>query len=187
MKLNKIFVAILSFTLLVNACKTDSTNNAETSETPSVKADSLLKIVDAEEKKLYEKRVNKPNLDLGLNVVKAYTDFINAFPEDKRVPEFLFKAGEVCSAINASDGAIEYFERLYTEFPKNDKAIFAMFLHAFVLENQTKDLTKAKAKYEEVIKTYPGTQQALDAKASIEHLGKSPEDLIKEFEARNGK
>ncbi|MES2837666.1 MAG: tetratricopeptide repeat protein [Bacteroidota bacterium] len=194
MKLTNILFVALGLTLALNACKSDADKNEANSQSDSVKvningvnSDSLLNEINAVEKKLFAEKKDKIESTIGLQAIKVYTDFINQFPEDKRVPEYLFKAGEISSALNLSDAAIGYFQNLYTKFPENEKAVFAMFIHAFILENQLMDLEKAKAKYQEVIDKFPGTQQATDAKASIEHLGKSPEDLIKEFEAKNKK
>lgn len=194
MKLTNILIVALGLALALNACKSDTDKNEANLQSDSVKvningvhSDSLLSEINAVEKKLFAKKTDKIESTIGLQAIKVYTDFINQFPEDKRVPEYLFKAGEISSALNLSDAAIGYFQNLYTKFPKDEKAVFAMFIHAFILENQLMDLEKAKAKYQEVIDKFPGTQQATDAKASIEHLGKSPEDLIKEFEAKNKK
>lgn len=193
MKTNKIFLITATVALFLNACKSDSDKSEATTQDSvkvninGVSSDSLLNEINAAEKKLFAKKLDNPDRALGLEAVKVYTEFINQFPEDKRVPEYLFKAGEISSALNLSEAAIGYFQNVYTKFPKNEKAVYAMFIHAFILENQLMDLEKAKAKYQEVIDKFPGTQQAIDAKASIEHLGKSPEELIKEFEAKNGK
>lgn len=194
MKLTNILFVSLGLTFALNACKSDTDKNEANSQSDSVKvningvhSDSLLNEINAVEKKLFAKKTDKIESTIGLQAIKVYTDFINQFPEDKRVPEYLFKAGEISSALNLSEAAIGYFQNLYTKFPKDEKAVYAMFIHAFILENQLMDLEKAKAKYQEVIDKFPGTQQATDAKASIVHLGKSPEDLIKEFEEKNKK
>ena len=54
-------------------------------------------------------------------------------------------------------------------------------------ETQLNDTSKARVIYEQVIQKYPNTQFAIDSKASIDNLGKTPEQLIKEFEAKNKK
>lgn len=196
MNKSKIAILLVSVAMLINACKPDSEKKEEINSLDSASVsvningfniDSLQSKIDVAEKKLFANKLEKPDASVGLEAVKAYTEFINQFPNDKRVPEYLFKAGEISSALNYTDAAIGYFENLYTKFPKHNKAIFAMFLHAFILENQSLDLEKAKQKYEQVIATFPNSQQASDAKASIEHLGKTPEDLVKEFEKKNKK
>ena len=62
-----------------------------------------------------------------------------------------------------------------------------MFLQGFIYETQLNDTSKARVIYEQVIQKYPNTQFAIDSKASIDNLGKTPEQLIKEFEAKNKK
>jgi TolA-binding protein len=59
-----------------------------------------------------------------------------------------------------------------------------MFLKAFVYEDQLHDLNKAKKYYEEFLEKYPDSDFADDARISLQNLGKSPEELIKEFEEK---
>ena len=54
---------------------------------------------------------------------------------------------------------------------------------AFVLENQINDYDQAKNTYEVFIEEYPDHPMRDDAEYSIKNMGKSPEELIKEFEA----
>lgn len=60
-----------------------------------------------------------------------------------------------------------------------------MFLKAFVLENQAQKYDQAKEVYEEFILLYPGHVMADDARYSIENMGKTPEELIEEFERQD--
>ena len=55
------------------------------------------------------------------------------------------------------------------------------------MDNFLNDDAKAKIIYEEVIAKYPNLSYANDAKAAINNLGKTDEELIKEFEKKNKK
>lgn len=55
---------------------------------------------------------------------------------------------------------------------------------AFIYENQLHGAEKAKKLYEEFMKKYPDHELAKDVKFSLDHIGKSDEELIKEFEAK---
>ena len=55
----------------------------------------------------------------------------------------------------------------------------------FVYENDLNDLVKAKATYEAFLQKYPNDPDfADDAKTALTMLGRSPEDIIKEFEQK---
>ena len=57
-------------------------------------------------------------------------------------------------------------------------------MKGYVYENEIGDLNAAKKIYEDFIAKYPDDEFADDAAVSIKNLGKSPEELIKEFEEK---
>ena len=59
-----------------------------------------------------------------------------------------------------------------------------MFLQAFVYENHVGDLSNAREKYIEFIQKYPEKDFADDAEICLQNLGKTPEELIREFEEK---
>ena len=59
-----------------------------------------------------------------------------------------------------------------------------LFFKGFVYENMLKDLDKARETYLQFIEKYPKDDFADDAQMALLNLGKTPEMLIKEFEAR---
>ena len=120
-------------------------------------------------------------------LVAAYLDFFNNYPKDALAADYLFKAGEVSMNIKQSEKAIEFLKKLIDLYPNYKKASFALFLEGFIYETQLRDMNKAKEIYTQVIQLYPNTRIADDAKASIANLGKSDEELIKEFEEKNKK
>ncbi len=122
---------------------------------------------------------------LALSMVNQYADFARNFPEDTSAADFLFKAGEISTSLKQGPQAVGYFREVREKYPEYRKVQYCLFLQAFVYETIMKDNVTAKQLYEEVIKKYPSEHIAADAKASIQNLGKSDEELIKEFEAKN--
>ena len=145
----------------------------------------MLKLVDSLEAILRTKQTI--DYQLGVAMVKGYVDFVNANPNDEKTVEFLFKAGDVCMNLKQGQKAIEFFSKVHDDHLKSDKTQMALFLQAFIYETQLNDLNKACTIYNQVISEYPGTKLAGDAKASIDNLGKSDDELIKEFEKKNKK
>jgi TolA-binding protein len=69
--------------------------------------------------------------------------------------------------------------------PQHAQAPAALFLSGFIYENDLGDLEKAKAAYEDFIKRYPTDTSYLDdVQVSLKNLGKSAEELIREFEKK---
>lgn len=117
--------------------------------------------------------------------VKAYTDFATQFPTDSLTPGFLFKAGEVSTASQQYPQAVMYYQQITSKYPNYKLYPESLYLQAYVLDNFMNQDDKAKPIYEQVIAKYPNLPYAKDAQAAINNLGKSDEELIREFEKKN--
>jgi outer membrane protein assembly factor BamD (BamD/ComL family) len=128
------------------------------------------------------KAISKESAD---SLISEYELFIKDYPKDSLAPVYLFKAAGM--SMNLGDGAraITFFDRMVKEYPAHPKAALALFFKGYVQENILRDLGKAKETYLLFLEKYPGNEFADDAKASIENLGKTPEQMIREFEAKN--
>jgi TolA-binding protein len=117
--------------------------------------------------------------------VKAYDDFASHFPDDSLTPGFIFKAGEISTANQQYKQSLMYYETITSKYPNFKLAPESLYLQGFLLDNFLNDEVKAKVIYEQVIAKYPALPYASDAKAAIKNLGKSDEELIKEFQKKN--
>jgi len=136
-----------------------------------------------------EQRLFSPEAS-GFDKVKAdslmtlYKEFIDRFPKDTLSPGFLFRSANI--AMNSGNGivAIEQFDRYLKEFPDGSKAPLCLFFKAFVYENLLKNMDKAKESYLLFIEQYPGNAFAKDAEMALQNLGKTPDQIVKEFEEK---
>jgi len=115
-------------------------------------------------------------------LIKAYMGFADEYPEDESAPDYLFKAGEIAMNMNLPQTSVQAFDKIITKYPDFEKAAQCLFLKAFVFENLVGDLAKAEEFYKLFLEKYPEDDFADDAEVSLKFLGKSPEELIKEFE-----
>jgi TolA-binding protein len=144
------------------------------------------KNISSKEESLFSdemKMIDKQKAD---DLIAAYDNFATNFPNDQESPEYLFKAGDMAMNLNKPNKAISFFNRILSEYPDFDKIPQCVFLKAYIYENSLFDLDKAKLIYEEFIERFPNDEFADDAAVSLKNLGKSPEELIKEFEAKSG-
>ena len=120
------------------------------------------------------------------DAIAAFTKYVDDNPEAADAPEVLFKAVEI--AVNTKQDpqqSIGLVNKLVTGYPKFDKNPVALFMLAsFVYEERLGDLDKARETYQQIIDNYPDSPFASDAALSIEHLGMTPEELIRMFEER---
>ena len=175
MKMMKIGVtssALMAFILtwLLVSCQQDPKN-------------AQIKAIEEKEKQLY----GNPEFDKkqGFQLVDAYINFSNQYIDDTLSAVYLYKAGEIAMNLMAGSQAILYFDKVISNFPSFSKVPECVFLKAFIFENQLNDLVNAEKYYNEFINQYPNHILAKDAKASLEYLGKSPEELVKIFQEKN--
>lgn len=145
--------------------------------------DTLLKQIAALEKELYasqqidEKRATQ--------VVSLYEKFYQNYHRYPEAADFLFKAGEVTENINQPYRAIDFYTHCYEEFPAFKFRAECLFRMANLYDYKLNNYIKAKALYEEVKVQFPKSQLAKDADAAIKLMGKSDQDMIREFEKKN--
>jgi len=146
--------------------------------------DKSVKMIRGVEQRLFSPEAvnfDKAKADSLLNLYEA---FIQAHPKDSLAPGFLFKAASLAMNMNDGKKAIAFFDQYTTSYPEGPKAAICLFFKAFIYENLLKDLGKAKDTYLLFIKRYPNDEFADDAQLAIQNLGKTPDQMVREFEAK---
>lgn len=119
------------------------------------------------------------------NLQVVYTDFSDDFPTDPEAPEYLFKAANLSINLGWGQSAIDILNKFISTYPDHAKTPEAYFYKGYVYDNQLNDDVKAGEVYQAYIEKYPNHDFAAAAEASIKNLGKTDEELIKEFEMKN--
>lgn len=129
------------------------------------------------------------NPEVGNKAVKAFADFAFYCPNDTLAPVFLLKAGQIAASINNLPQAQVCFEKCYTDFPEFKNRGAAMFLLAQLYDevSQLNDEDKARELYGKIINFFPNTEWAKNANDARALIGKTDEQIIKEFEKKNAK
>ena len=140
--------------------------------------------IDALESELFSQTSGMIDKQNANEVVDLYIDYATKYPEDSLSSEYLFKAADISMNMNLPTKAIDLYKKIRAEYPDFRKAPECLFLIGYIYENYLGKLDEAKAIYLEFIDKYPDNDFADDAQISINNLGKSPEELIKEFEAK---
>jgi len=77
---------------------------------------------------------------------------------------------------------LKQIESGYPDFPDMGNVIF---LIGFTYDSNEKNFDAAREYYEKFLEKYPEHPLAKDTKILIKNLGKSLEEIIREFEAKN--
>lgn len=97
--------------------------------------------------------------------------------------DVLLKAAGLAKTIGNPEKAIELYKKVADGLPQHPKAPTALFMIGFVYETDMENLEMAKKTYEAFLEKYPNDPDfADDAQTAIKMLGRSPEDIIREFE-----
>ncbi len=150
------------------------------------KRDAALSDLKAMESETFGKNMLDPQL--AKKLVERYQYFANTYPEDStNAIECLIKGGEVANSAQDGHVAEQLFIAALEKYPKHPKTPKALFMLAFCYENTLGNQEKAGERYKEFLQKYPNDKLAASAQASLSNLGKTPEELVKEFEAKNAK
>ena len=116
-------------------------------------------------------------------VVTQFCKFAEQNPDCVNAPEWLFKALEISVNYLDAEKTIEIGNQLIENYPEFEKTPVGMFiLGSFVYEDKLHDLDKAREMYERILAEYPDSEFVPSVEASLRNLGKTPEELIQEFE-----
>lgn len=177
------FVLSVLLLFIVSCGNEEKVNEQKVESTVDPKVELVNKI-NALEREMHA----SPQLDKlkAAIAIQAYSDYEKSYPADSVTPDYLFKAGEIATAIQQYSQAIGFYKTITEKYPNYKLVQESLFLQAALLDNYLSEDAKAKVIYEQVIAKYPKSNYASDAKSAINNLGKTDEELIKEFRKKNG-
>lgn len=181
-------ISILTILLgLFAACGSQSSNSDESSIQKITLSELDVEALDAEIIKRI-KAIEKDTVADKLKsaaLLEAFAVYGNNFPNHTKAADYTFRAGELAMNLNHTAQSIKLFTKVYDDYKDYEKRPYALFMKAFVLENQGHNYDEAKIYYEEFISEYPDHPMTDDAEYSVLNLGKSPEELIRGFEIQD--
>lgn len=138
----------------------------------------------AEKISAMEKNLQKTALtDSGkvTQLISAYQNFAIKYRNDSAAPEYLYKAAGMASGFHNGRQSIDIFETIIQTYPNYKRIPECYFMLAFAYENSLGNPGKAGEIYNLFLHKYPFHPLADDAKAAIKYLGKSPDEIVLEF------
>jgi len=162
-------ILVLFFTLTLFACNTG--NDQAKLESQIEKAEQQLQ-KDADENNFDRKNA--------LRAAKAYTSYVNEFPEDTlKNPLYMSKAAQLFASAEVYDSSIIWINKLIYTYPNTDFAANMMHYKAFIVyEDGLKDLVKAEETYLKFLDKYPQHPLYTSVLFSLENLHKQDKDLL---------
>jgi tetratricopeptide (TPR) repeat protein len=129
------------------------------------------------------------NLASANQAIKAFTDFAYYCQSDSMSPMFLIKTAQVARVTNnipQAKLALTHCIDTYLTFKNRPAALF-LLAQLYDEKMYLNDEREAKKLYKQIINEYPDTDWALNARGALTFLGKTDEEIIKEFNKKQKK
>jgi len=140
--------------------------------------------IHAIENRLFSSKATSLDREAADSLLDLYSAFIRNFPADSATQKFIFRAGSLYMSMGNGKSAIEMFDLYRATYPGDVKSAMCLFFTAYIYENLMKNFDKAQELYILFIEKYPHHDFAKDAQMALNNLGKSPDQLVKEFELK---
>lgn len=115
--------------------------------------------------------------------IQTFTDFAYYCQSDSMSPIFLIKTAQIARVtgnIPQAKAALTHCIDTYLNFENRPAALF-LLAQLYDEKKYLNDENEAKKLYLQIINEYPKTDWALNAEGALAFLGKSDEEIIKEF------
>ena len=151
----------------------------------------LLLVVGCSSKKTDKELFDEAQKNLKENKIpEAVTNFdkiATKYSDSKLAPEALSQLAAIYQnkmdkSISEKDNlekAVSLFKRIHDEYPKSEYAPSGLFMAAFISANELNKYDEATSLYEQFLKEYPDNDLAASARAELDNMGKSPEDILR--------
>jgi tetratricopeptide (TPR) repeat protein len=140
--------------------------------------------IEALTEKADKTKAGKEKNALYLQMARYYASYAYKYPDDEKAPEYLYLAAQSYNTVENGQQAVMFLEKFVKEYKDHPRYPNTLFMLAFFYENSVKNLEKAEQYYKRFIEEFPEHELADDAEQSIKNLGKSPEEIVREFEEK---
>jgi outer membrane protein assembly factor BamD (BamD/ComL family) len=119
--------------------------------------------------------------------ILALEELVNEHSESNLAPEALSELASIyqnkmvksLSEKENLEKAITIFKRIHDDYPKSTYAPTGLFMAGFINANELQNYDEATKLYEQFLKEYPENELASSAKAELDNMGLSPEEILK--------
>jgi tetratricopeptide (TPR) repeat protein len=114
-------------------------------------------------------------------IVDLYNQYIAAYPAEAAAYNYMELKAKYLAANSDFEGAVKAYDDVIATFPEGTRKADALFMQAFIYENNLANLESAEAKYLAFIEQYPKHEMVKDARFAIENLSLSDAELFEKL------
>lgn len=138
------------------------------------------------DKELFDEAQQNLKQDKIPEAVVAFEEIINDHSDSDLAPEALSQmAGlyqnKLIKSISEKENlekAIELFKKLHADYPKSSFAPSGLFMAGFINANELQNYDEATKLYKQFLEEYPDDELAASAKAELDNMGLTPEEIL---------
>ncbi len=145
---------------------------------------SLTKRISQMQDKIYDPTKLMADPALVSSYLRSSIAYAALLPKDAATEQILYKAAENAYYTQQFEQALTLYQWFETAFPLSIKASQALFMRAFIYDENLQQYEKAGQLYQAFLQKYPSDEFADDAATLLENLGKTPEEMIQMLEDR---
>ncbi|MCF8259320.1 MAG: tetratricopeptide repeat protein [Melioribacteraceae bacterium] len=121
-----------------------------------------------------------------VEALAEYEEMLEEYPESDSNPKIYFEIGKIyhsnlIKSLTENESlqkAIEYYQKVYSDYTKSPEAPNALFMVGFIQANELKQLDAARETYNTFLESFPDSELADDAQAELDNLGLEPEQIL---------
>lgn len=125
-----------------------------------------------------------PSQEVLDRLVESYQKMEKLSSGDQKL-DYIWKTGETARSAKQFDVATKSLEHLYQNHPESEYASKALFLHAFMADEDMENIELAGRLYQQFIDKYPTSDFADDAQFLLANLGKTDEEMLEILSRQN--
>ena len=176
------FIAVSA--ILVASCGGNKT--ADVSKEKKINGDSLLKVVnDFDASVKGGNPIVKMSREQLKGVVSAYKELALITTDRNTQVMYFEKAGSISGEAHFNEEVKSCFESAFALENNPEKLAELHYTYAFINDAKLKQFDIARQEYQLLITDFPNSPWAKDANTAIELLGKTDEEILAAFKAKN--
>ena len=118
--------------------------------------------------------------------ITAFEGVLKEFPTGETGPRAAYEIAKLYQAglitgldqTASQQKAVDYYQKVFVNYPKSEIAPSALFMSGFIQANTLGKYHEATITYKKFLEVYPKSEFADDAKAELDNMGLSPEEII---------
>lgn len=182
-----LLIIILSITIFSCGGTENKTNNNIEEKIPLTEMDKeqLFKELNVLKSNLFDTVELKTNIEVAQQLLEGSKIYISKFSNEENIKDVTYRAVQASEALGKNEEAVTHLNMLIRNHPSDSSVVDWMFERAFIYDAKLNNKELAKKYYQEVVNNFPEHDFGVNAKARLQNIDMTDEELIEQFIKNN--